>query len=69
MEVIMYDQYTLSSLNKAASEAQAEWLGQQVETFLYPLVVCLDLVLDRRLVGTLVQSVIVMIILQTRTCL
>src|SRR5258708_35453995 len=44
----MYEQYTTCPLNKQASEKQAEKLAQQVEQFLHPLVVCLDLVLDRR---------------------
>lgn len=44
----MYPQYNTCSLNKQASEEQAEKLGQQVEQFLHPLIACLDLVLDRR---------------------
>jgi hypothetical protein len=53
-------------LNKQASEEQAEKLGQQVEQFLRPLIVCLDLVLDRRLVRTFVLTVIAITIHRSR---
>lgn len=46
----MYPQYNICAVNKRASEKQAEILGQQVEQFLHPLLLCLDLVLNRRLV-------------------
>ena len=58
----MHHQYNTCPVNKQASEKQAEELGQQVEQFLHPLAVCLDLVLDRRLVCTLVQAVIAIIV-------
>ncbi|HEY1353404.1 MAG TPA: hypothetical protein VGF67_27665 [Ktedonobacteraceae bacterium] len=54
-------------MNKQASEEQAETLGQQVEPFLHPLVVCFDLVLDRPLVRTCVQTVIAIIIHRSRS--
>jgi hypothetical protein len=63
----MYSQYSTCPLNKQASVEQAEKLGQQVEQFLHPLIVCLDLVLDRRLVRTFVQTVIAIIIHRTRS--
>jgi Transposase DDE domain len=58
----MYHQYITCPLNKQASEQQAQKLGQQVEQFLHPLLVCLDLVLDRRLVRTFVHAVIAILI-------
>jgi len=63
----MYPQDITCPVNKQASEEQAEKLGQQVEQFLHPLIVCLDLVLDRRLVRTFVQAVIVIIVHRSRS--
>ncbi len=47
----MYHQYITCPLNKQASEEQAATLAQAVEQFLHPLLLCLDLVLDRRKVA------------------
>jgi hypothetical protein len=47
----MSHQYITCPLNKQASEEQADALAQAVEQFLHPLLVCLDLVLDRRKVA------------------
>ncbi len=58
----MYHQYSTCPLNKQASKAQAEQLAQAVERFLHPLLVCLDLVLDRRLVRTCAQAVMAIIV-------
>ena len=63
----MYPQYSTCPLNKQASEEQANTIGQQVEQFLHPLIVCLDLVLDRRLVRTFVQAVIAIIVHRSRS--
>ena len=63
----MHPQYSTCPVNKQASEEQAEQLGQQVEQFLHPLVVCLDPVLDRRLVRTFVQTVIAIIVHRSRS--
>ena len=63
----MYYQYTTCPLNKQASEEQAATLAQEVEQFLHPLLLCLDLVLDRRLVRTFAQTVIAIIVHRTRS--
>jgi hypothetical protein len=46
---------------------QAEKVGQQVEQFLHPLLLCLDLVLDRRLVRTFVQAVVAIMVHRSRS--
>ncbi len=46
----MYPEYNMCPLNQRVSE-------EQVEQFLHPLLLCLDPVLDRRLVRTFVQAV------------
>lgn len=63
----MYVQYTTCPLNKQASEKQAEQLAHAVEHFLHPLLVCLDLVLDRRLVRTFAQAVMAIIVHRSRS--
>ncbi len=63
----MYHQYTTCPLNTQASEEQAAPLAQEVEQFLHPLLLCLDLVLDRRLVRTFAQTVIAIIVHRTRS--
>ena len=42
-------------------------MGQQVEQFLHPLLLCLDLALDRRLVRTFVQAVVAIIVHRSRS--
>jgi hypothetical protein len=42
-------------------------VGRQVEQFLHPLLLCLDLVLDRRLVRTFVQAVVALIVHRSRS--
>jgi hypothetical protein len=63
----MHPQYTTCPLNKQARGAnrQRSW-GKRREQFLHPLVVCLDLVLDRRLVRTFVQTVITILVHRAR---
>jgi hypothetical protein len=63
----MYQQYITCPLNKQDSEEQAEALAQAVEQFLHPLLVCLDLVLDSRLVRTFAQAVIAIIVHRSRS--
>ncbi len=63
----MYPEYTTCPLNKQASEEQAEKLAHEVEQFLHPLLVCLDLVLDRRLVRTFAQAVMAIIVHRSRS--
>ena len=63
----MYLEYSTCPLNKQASEEQARKLGQHVEQFLHPLVICLDVVLDRRLVRTFVQTVIAILVHRSRS--
>jgi hypothetical protein len=63
----MYHQYTTCPLNKQASKAQAEQLAQAVEQFLHPLLACLDLVLDRRLVRTFAHAVMAIIVHRSRS--
>src|SRR5260221_11168242 len=63
----MYPEYTTCPLNKQASEEQAEKLAHEVEQFLHPLLVCLDLVLDRRLVRTFAQAGMAIILHRSRS--
>jgi hypothetical protein len=63
----MYHQYITCPLNKQASEEQAATLTQAVEQFLHPLLLCLDLVLDRRLVRTFAQTVLAIIVHRSRS--
>ncbi len=63
----MYIQYSTCPMKKQASEEQADLLGQQVEQFVHPLLVCLDLVLDHRLVRTFVQTMIAIIVHRSRS--
>ena len=63
----MYIQYGTCPMKKQASEEQAGLLGQQVEQFVHPLLVCLDLVLDHRLVRTFVQTMIAIIVHRSRS--
>lgn len=63
----MYPEYITCPWNKQALEEQAQRLAQAVEVFLHPLLLCLDLVLDRRLVRTFAQTVIAISIHRTRS--
>ena len=63
----MYHQYIMCPSSKQASEEQAATLAQAVEAFLHPLLLCLDLVLDRRLVRTFAQAVVAIIVHRTRS--